>query len=149
MGISTAIRFASDARSDNVAQAKDMSSAGLSQLNGGKRVRGLTRLRNGNDDIRGSYDRISIPKFRSIFNFNRNAREILKEIFRHETCVRACAAGDDDDALCLCPSAPVIIDARHANFAALEAHSSPNGIENGPRLFEDFLEHEMLVATFF
>ena len=59
------------------------------------------------------------------------------------------AARDDQNARRVFPAVPVIVNPRHFDFPALQAHSAPNGIHDGSRLFENFFQHEMLEPAFF
>ena len=60
-----------------------------------------------------------------------------------------CTTGNDEDAFSVLPSVPMVVNARHPNFSALQAHAPTNGIADGLGLLKNFLEHEMFVSAFF
>ena len=149
MGVRAAVRFAGDARSDNVAHTENVGALLLCQLNGGERIGRLSRLGNGNDHVIWTDDGVAITEFRGVFHFNRDAGKILKQVFSHQPCVPAGPACDDQDALCGVPFFPVVVDTGHLDFRTRHAHATADGVADGIRLLEDFLEHEVIETALF
>ena len=91
--VDAAVGLAGDAAADDVAQRQRRMPLALRFAQGGQRVGRLARLRDGQDDGVAVDRRIAIAELRGVFDLDRNAGELLEQVFADQGRVIAGAAG--------------------------------------------------------
>ena len=88
---------------------------------------------------------IAITKFVRELDLDRDLRQFLDEIFAHQRRVPARAAGGDDQAVNPAQFGRRQVQAAEAGGGAFLIHATAQGVFDGARLLENFLEHEVCV----
>ena len=135
--IDRAVGFARGHAADHVADGDAARALAARLAQRGQRVRGLTRLGDDDRKLLPGHDRIAVPVFGSVIDFNGHAGERLDQILSDEPGVPRCAALVGD------------VQLFQKNPASIQRHAPQNGVAGGGRLLVDLLEHEVLVPAFF
>jgi len=111
----------------------------------GDGVRGLARLGDEDEHVVLSHDRVPVPELGGDVDVDGDAQVFLEHVLADETCMVGSAARDH-------PYASDLVHGRElqlleVHLAPLFLHPAEERIGDGPRLLEDLLQHEMLVAA--
>ena len=97
MDIGSRIRRTGNTAANGITDTVDEGPMFLGQLYSSQRVGRLTTLRDGNDDITLTDDRIPVPELRSVLHFHRYPTESLYQLLADESCMPGSTASHDDD----------------------------------------------------
>src|SRR5215204_500290 len=118
-------------------------------FNGHDRISRFTTLRNRNDNVSLMNHGISITEFGRIFHFYRRPAQFLHDIFCNQPSMPASTTGDNDDPVCIFELLYMILHTSHRDGSRIRIKASSQTVKYGIGLLEDFLEHEMVITTFF
>src|SRR5690606_32445252 len=147
--VGTSMRCPRDGRAHDVTYADDGSAPLLGELDSSQGIGRLTGLGYRNNDVTFVDNRIAIPEFGSILHFHRDPAEFLEQIFSYQSGVPRRTAGDDNDALGVGHRLDIIANAAQYQMSRTGVKPSPHAVANRSRLFENLLQHEVVVATLF
>src|SRR5579884_2272522 len=97
--VNAAVGLAGNAATDDIAEGQSRMTFALRLAQRRQRVGGFSRLRDRDDDGVAVDGRIAVAKFAGVLDLDRNARELLKEIFADQGSVIAGTARRQNDAL--------------------------------------------------
>ena len=143
MEVNAAISLAGNSAADDVADGQNRMPAALGFAQAGEGVSRLPGLGDGKHE--GVFlDRcVAIPEFTGVFNFDRDVRQFLKQIFPDQSRVPTGAAGRNDDLI----DRPQL---RHRKVQPAELRRrlfvddpAADRVFHGARLLEDLFQHEV------
>ena len=133
--VNAAVRFPSDRAADDVADGQHFVPAPPGLAQAGEGVRRLAGLRD------GQHGRVAVAKFAGVFDFNRQVRKLLEQIFAHEAGVPARAASGNHDLVDRAQLGGGEVQAAKLGGRFVVVDAPPQRVLNRARLLEDFLEH--------
>ena len=148
-GVNHAVGFPGQRAADDVHDRQDVRTQSSGFPGGSQRIRGFSRLRQGDKHVPLLNQRVAIPEFRTDIDLDRCANEFLKQIFPNQSGVPGRSTRDDPDR----PGIPQFVgrdrQIRQIRFTRVITVSTSQRIENGLWLLMNFLEHEVRVPSFF
>ncbi len=144
--VERALRRARDRRVDDVADRQHLRAALARLFDGGQRIRGLTALRDRDDEIVGTDHRIAVAELAGEIDLARDARRALDQELPDQAGVIRGAAREQHHAAQLLR---VDVEAFQIGVAGLEAQARAQRVGDRARLLVDLLEHEVRVAALF
>jgi hypothetical protein len=141
--VDAAVGFAGDGGADDVDDGEDFVAASAGFAEAGQGIGGFAGLADDEDEGAVVDGRVAVAEFAGVFDFDGDVGEFLDEVFAGERGVPAGAAGGDHDAFDGAEFGVGHVEAAELGGDFLEIEPAADGIFEGARLLEDFLEHVM------
>ena len=143
MQVDAAVGFAGDGAADDVDDGQDLVAASARFAQAGQRVGGFAGLADDEDERAGVDGRVAVAEFAGVFDFDRDVREFLDEVFAGERGVPAGAAGGDHNTFDAAEFGVGHVEPAKPGGDFLEIEPTAHGILERARLLVDLLEHVM------
>src|SRR5690606_29637951 len=149
MGVNAGIRDTRNGGAHHIDNTEDGRTFTFGIFQSHESICRFSTLRQGDDHIVCVYNRIAVPKLRSVFDFDIQPAQFLDNIFPDEGRMPAGTTGQHDDTARGLELIRDLIEATEGDAVVLHIQAPTQGILYRCRLVIDLFEHKMFISPLF